>query len=287
MVRPWPAAVAAACLALAPGAPPGNPAGPSLALTSAGPTSDSSPADPAGDPVRFFVHCRDRARAEVRGYRAILDKQERIRGELHPPEELDASVRLEPFAVRMRWRSGARDVLGVPVAGIVYATGENKNRMTVWRPAASLSFLRHIDVTPTAGDARSAARYAITEASLVHAAERTVRVWTAARAAGTLDYTYDGVRRDDRTGGRACHVFTRRSDPPQADAFLLNDAPPPPGTGDAIARTTLFVDTETGLQVGAELRRTDGELVGAYFFRDVRVNPAFAPGEFTRAGLAE
>lgn len=251
------------------------------------PRAERGPATPELDPVRFLEQTRDRVAAGIKGYRAILHKQERIFGALHPPEVVAISIRARPYAVRLRWRSGGRSVLGSTVEGLVYSTGANDGRLTVWRPGASLSFLRYLDVGPADAAARQAARYSATEASLAHAAERTARVWRRAADAGELSFHYYGVRRDECVGGRPCHVFTRYSDPPQVDSFLLDEPAPDAAErpGDAAASVTIWVDVSTGLQVGSELRRADGELVGAYFFTELELNPGFRAGEFSREGL--
>ena len=287
LIRQWAVAGVAAglCLAAAP-APRLLPAPPPARPLASSPAADG-PADPEADPVRFLEQARDRVRAGVKGYRAVLHKRERIRGKLHGAEVVHISVRARPYAVRLRWYSGGRDVLGSPVEGLVYSAGTNNGRLTVWRPSATLSFLRYLDVLPTDDAARQAARYAVTEASLAHAAERTARVWRAAAEAGTLKYDYAGVRRDAAVGGRPCHVFTRYSDPPRVDSFLLDEPEPSAADhpADAAASVSVWVDVETGLQLGSELKRADGELVGAYFFTDLELNPAFRADEFVREGL--
>lgn len=273
------------CLALSPSQRPG----PALArpADSARRADAGGPATPESDPVRFLERTRDRVRTETKGYRAKLHKRERIDGTLHPPEAIRVSVRAQPYAVRMRWESGGRAVLGATVEGLVYGAGVNGDRTTVWRPTASLSFLRHFDVKPTDAASRQAARYSIAEAGLMHAAERTARVWRAAADAGTLKYAYAGVRRDDRVGGRACHVFTRTNATPAVDSFLLDEPAPSAAEkpGEAIAQVKIWVDVETGLQLGSELVRGDGELVGAYFFTHLELGPSFAADEFAREGL--
>ena len=47
----------------------------------------------------------------------------------------------------------------------------------------------------------------------------------------------------------------------------------------------LYVDVETWLQVGSELHDSNGSLLGEYFFRDVRLNPAHDAKQFTRGAI--
>ena len=71
-------------------------------------------------------------------------------------------------------------------------------------------------------------------------------------------------------------------DPAECDRYCSDEKPKPAeGAPDAFARATIYLDAETGYQVGARLTRADGELVGSYFFRDITFNPVFPAGQFT------
>ena len=236
------------------------------------------------DPLAALQAARDRYAAEVTGVRATLLKQERLGGALQPPEVVELLVREQPFAVRLLWVSGSRKVLGNAVEGVLYAAGENGGRMTVWRPTAFVNFLRFTDVSPTDGTARSAARYSLAEAGLGHTLNRTLSAWSYARERGPGTIAYLGCRPAPELGGRRCHVLRRTCTPPEGDRFLSTDPEP---SGDPFATATVFLDPETWVQVGAELRRADGELVGSYYFRDVVLNPTFTAKDFTREGLAK
>ncbi len=236
------------------------------------------------DPVAALQAARDRYAAEVTGVRAVLYKHERLAGVLQPPEVVNVLVREQPFAVRMLWVSGSRKVLGNAVEGALYAAGENGGRMTVWRPSAFVSFLRFTDVSPTDGTARGVARYSLAEAGLGHTLNRTLTAWSAARERGPGTIAYLGCRPVPELGGQRCHVLRRTCTPPECDRFLASDPEP---SGDPFATATVFLDPETWVQVGAELRRADGDIVGSYYFRDVVLNPTFAAKDFTREGLAK
>ena len=285
------ATAAAGLLAAAPAPPP--PVTPAAGLAPPAAAPDPSPVLdrpddlPRTDPVRFLTATAARVKAEVRSFRAVLHKQERVAGELHDPEVVRISLRAEPYAVRVLWDAGAQKVLRTPVEGLIYAAGANQGRMTVWLPTGWP--LTTLSVAPTDAQARAAARFSITEAGLTHAADRTVRAWTAARAAGRLRFAYHGVRPTPECGGRPCHQFERTCDPPEVDRFLMADPETDAAArpADAVGRVRVFIDAETGLQVGTEARRADGELVGSYFFRAVERNPAFGPAEFTPAAFAK
>ncbi len=284
MSRHWLSSVVVAGvgLTLAPAGPPSPPA---LATATAVPAAGRFADWDGRDPIPFLAACRDKVHAELRGFRATLHKQERILGELHPPEVVAVAVRTEPYAARFVWRSGARLVLGTPVEGIIYPAAANDARVVAWRPTASL--LRTLYVAPTDGQARAAARFSVAEAGLTHAADRTLKAWSAADRRGGLVYDYRGRRTCPAVGGRLCHVLHRTCDPPEVDSFLLADPRPSPAErpADAVADVTIWIDVDTGVQFGTEVRRADGEMVGSYFFRDVECNPAFGPAEFTAAGF--
>lgn len=277
-------ALAGVGLTLAPAGPPPSPPAPgdpATATSAAGRVADWD----GRDPVPFLAACRAKVHAELRGFRATLHKQERVMGELHPPEVAAVAVRIAPYAARFEWRSGARSVFGTPVEGIVYPAGANDPRVIAWRPTAS--FLRTLYVAPTDGQARSAARFSVAEAGLTHAADRTLAAWAAAEERGNLVYDYRGRQTGLAVGGRVCHVLHRTCTPPEVDSFLLADPRPSPAErpAEAVADVTIWIDVETGLQLGTAVRRANGELVGSYFFRDVERNPSFRPDEFTAAGF--
>ena len=281
-------AVALLTLALAPWPAAERPSRAPAAATATTPGGRPSAAEwealLTADPVAALQAARDRYAAEVTGVRAVLHKRERIAGELQPPEVVHVLTREQPFAVRMLWVSGSRKVFGNAVEGALYAAGENGGRMTVWRPSAFVSFLRTTDGSPTDGTARSAARYSLAEAGLGHTLTRTLAAWTYARERGPGTIAYVGLRPVPELAGKRCHVLRRTCAPPECDRFMASDPEP---SGDPFATATVLLDPETWLQVGAEMRRADGELVASYHFRDVVLNPTFTAKDFTREVLAK
>ena len=74
----------------------------------------------------------------------------------------------------------------------------------------------------------------------------------------------------------------RTADPATIDPFLMAEEPPDPARRavDTSKSVTLMIDAETWLQVGSRITNPDGQLVGEYYFRDVELNPKFAPDQF-------
>ena len=101
--------------------------------------------------------------------------------------------------------------------------------------------------------------------------QRVVYHWKKARDARALHVEYEGVHRVPELGDRTCYKLHRTRFAQPED--------------DGVTDLTLYIDTETLLQVGSVLKGPDGELVAQYFFRDIRLNPTFDPNQFTRAAL--
>ncbi len=251
------------------------------------PTDDQLEELARTDPVALLDVCRRRA-AQLHGYKAMLVKRERVHGKLFDEEVIRTWVRAEPYSVLMIWDKGAHETLGTATEGTLYVAGENNGKIKVWRPSAR--FLpKFLDIHPTDphSPARSQSRYAITEGGLLHAPERTYRAWSDVKARGRLHTSYEGKRKVDEVGGRACYVITRTSDPPTIDPFLMTEEPPDPKgrVADTSKTVTLMIDAETLLQVGSRITNPAGELVGEYYFKGVELNPHFAADQFKPSAL--
>lgn len=281
------AVIGTACFAAAPCPRPAPTVAPGPTTVVAG-VQPRRPLDElaAADPVALLAECRRKFRAEVRGYRATLHKQERTGGALHPPEVVEVAVREEPYAILMRWTAGARGPLGTPIEAALFVAGANAGRMTVWRPTARFAPLRQLSLDPADDGARAASRYAISEAGIGHALDRTHQAWAAAKQAGTLRTEFLGRRLVPEVGAE-CLVVRRTGDTPQLDPFRADEPGGDPARrpADAFTSVTVMLDPATGAQLGSELRRADGELVGAYHFRGLVPNPMFPPDQFTANAL--
>ena len=268
--------------------PPPPPAEPPK-LVDAGdrlPTADEFAELARTDAVRMLEAGLTRYKREVPGgFRARLHKQERIAGTLHPPERVRIAVRNDPPAVSMIWEEGARKVFGSTLVGALYPYTDAKGAetdpaaMAVWRPGALLSW-KHVEVK---GDsARGAARYCITDSGFAPAMLRTHAAWKRAKDRGDPAPAYLGLRPVDELGGRVCHVVRRDCPHPEADSFALDEERPTDPkrvARDGFDRVTIMVDAETWLQIGTELTRTNGDVVGRYYFRDVELFAGPMPAE--------
>jgi hypothetical protein len=241
--------------------------------------SDSIPADepsasqaatqkplPVADPLEFLQKCLNRYdEQQIQGYSAILRKQERIGGKLQPSEEIEVFFREQPFSVFMHWLRGQRKA-----DRALYVEGENDGKMLAHPTGVAGAFIKVVSRDPEGEDARQSGRYSLKEFGLKKAAERTLRDWKAARDRGDFHVEYLGVRKVREAGDRPCYTLRRTCSKPEKEGLV---------------EVTIYIDTETWLQVGSVLKAEDNKLIGEYMFRDIRLNPKFKPNQFQRAAL--
>lgn len=220
-------------------------------------------------PVAFLESCLERYRHEVQGYSLTFLKRERIGGKLHPAvggyEVTRVHFREHPFSVHMTWLEHPR-----LASKVLFVEGENGGKMLARSSGRFLSALvvtRDVD----GPDARQSARYTVNEFGFYLAMRRSVDAMRAAQARGALHVAYHGLVSLPEVGDRPCDKFVR--------------TPYEPPEEDGVNELTLYVDRETGLQVGSVLRDVEGCLIGEYFFRDITLNPTFPPDQFRRAGF--
>jgi hypothetical protein len=189
--------------------------------------------------------------------------------------------------VLMRWQSGAQKVLGSELKGTLFLEekGGNKDPIFTWRPTAPFFKDKEIDVNGMS--ARDASRYCIRDAGLYRVQLRTFEVWKKRKEEGTLTTEYGGRKFVEQTGVE-CYIVKRICKTPEVDAFELGGKPdmsPEAIAQEGFSELTIMVDAKRWLQVGTEARRSNGELIGAYYFRDVELNPSFPKDTFLKDGL--
>lgn len=223
------------------------------------------PADPLrDDPLGYLESCLERCEKEVRGYVATFRKQERVEGRLLKRETIVVRHLAQPFSVHMDWLEGegrAKKVL--------YVEGKNQGKMLV-RPKGPLGFVV-LSKDPEGSESKASGRFPVTQFGMIHGMRSTVESMRRAKANGTLHVRYEGLAKLPELGERPVHCFIRTPyDPPELDG---------------IGHLTVFVDPDTGLQVGSIVKTPAGDLLGEYFFGDIRLNPDFEPNQFERAGI--
>jgi hypothetical protein len=248
------------------------------------------------DAVAMLAACLTNYEKEATGFRATLAKRERLKGKVHEPESVRVVAtgdvagpdRKTHIQVRMIWDQGAHaDAFSNPVRGSLYVEDQAAEQLVIFRPTAA--FLKEFSIPYKSDLAREASRYCIKDAGLYRSMLRTYSAWKRRQDAGELTVSYLGKRVVPEVGGRECYVVKRTCKSAEVDPFALDEQPPTDAKvidRDGFTEVTLFIDAERRLQVGTVIRRTDGELVGEYFFRDVElVKAAFPSDTFTPAAL--
>ena len=229
------------------------------------------------DPIAALDASLARYKRDVRGYRCILQKQECLGRKLGKVEVIRHAVREEPFAVYMFWEEGAGSA-----AATLYVRGENGGRMKV-----KTTYFLETNTDPNGLIARGSSRYSIEDAGIFHGTLRTLRAWKAARDRGEWQVEYLGRQKLPELG-RECYALKRTCNPPDVDNFRMADLErrdPAQHPLEAFTTITIYLDCETWLQTGSVLTKADGSLMAAYYFRDVKINPAFEADQFTPAVL--
>jgi hypothetical protein len=213
-------------------------------------------------PILFLEDCLARYEDEVSGYTATFLKQERIAGRLKPLEKLDIHFREQPFSVHMKWLEGAQ-----LAHSLIYVDRENDGEMVVRPRFVPIPVSRAKD----SADAKATSRYTIDQFGIYLGAKRTVAAMRDAERRGELHIRYEGLFRVPELNNRPCYKFVR--------------GPYVPLEEEGVNELTIFIDQQTGMQLGSVLKDDKGELIASYFFADIQVNPEFKTNQFQRSGL--
>lgn len=249
------------------------------------------------NPVGMLAACLARYEQDAKGFRALLAKQERLRGKLQPAERVRVTVwgdvpgpdKATHICVRMIWDHGARtDLFGNPVRGTAYVEGENNDQILTFRPTA---LLKDHSIDLKGPMARDASRYCMKDTGIYRGMLRTYTAWKQRQEAGTLKAEFLGKRPVPEAGGRECYLIKRTCVTPEVDSFALDEQAPADEktvARDGFTEVTLMIDCERRLQVGTVLKRADGGLLGEYYFRDLElVTTAFPPETFKAPALRD
>jgi len=219
------------------------------------------------DILAFLENCLRRYNRDVKGYSGTFQKQELIGGKLFPTEVIDIHYRDKPHSVYFEWKQG------MPQAErVLFVEGENDNKLLA-RPASKAARFLAGDVVARdveGSEARASGRYSLREFGLKNSTGRTLVDWRAAKEAKDLKTEFAGIKKVKEAGDVECFTIRRTSEKPDKT-----------GTADV----TLYFDTKNWLQVGTVLKDEKGNLLGAYYFRDLKLNPEFKKDQFQRAAL--
>lgn len=217
------------------------------------------------DPLAFLEKCLEKSR-RVKTYTCLFNKREKVDDKLYDPEKLEVAFRAEPFSVYMNWLAGARP-LGAK--RVVYVKGENEGNLLALGNVPFLTVIRTVEIH--SDEAKKGNRFTVDQFGMHVGMERTIASMKKAQARGALHLRYEGEVQDPRLGDVTCYKFVRKPYVPFEEQNLNE--------------LIVFIEKETGLQVGSILNDNRGELIAEYFFRDIRINPELAPNQFSRAML--
>ncbi len=189
-------------------------------------------------------------------YSFRMIKRERVRDELHAPQEILATVREAPFAVRLEFVKG-------PARGrrVLYNSVIRAHQFRV-REAGVFSVFGAIWIDVDTSLAKKHSKHTVLEAGLGNLMRRLEREQARAVLLGGFAVKKEGLN----ARGSSCEVWTS----------------PNPGKGLDTASTRLCVDPKTALPSSIEAYDLKGTLLETYEFFDVKKVPVseefFVPG---------
>jgi hypothetical protein len=225
-------------------------------------------------PVDFLSNCLRKYQRSIKSYHAVFHKQERLSGKLQPSEMIALSFRQEPLSIFMKWKEGTRlsdSVLYVDGDHQEKVRGQLKSLMLVHPAGLAGRLAPVVSKDPDGEEAKQAGRYSVVDCGLEKGALRTWNSWKSAKERDALHVEYQGIVKLHEANDRLCYKLHR-----------FNYEKP---EEDGITDLTIYVDTETWLQIGSELKGEQGKWIARYYFKDLQINPDFKDSTFTRDSL--
>jgi Protein of unknown function (DUF1571) len=219
----------------------------------------------ASDPaIAFLEACLMYCDKTVHSYLVTFRKQEYIGGTLRPLEVIEVSFRDHPYSVLFRWHQGQR-----LCSKALYVEGENKDKSGKSQVLAYSPRLRTaLPQDPEGYFAKQTSRYPMTRFGFRKTMTHVLETWKNAAAENALHVQYLGLFKVPETGGLTCHKFHR-----------TNYARP---EDDGVTELIVYIDRATLLQVGSIVYGKDGQLLGEYYWRDLKLmtfpDSQFEPG---------
>ncbi len=234
----------------------------------AGAASPEAHALARSDPHGLAQLALERAEKQVRDYRCVFIKRERVNGKLTDEQHIEVLFRREPLSVFMKWihnADRARRALWIDRPDFVDSKGRKVARI---EPAGVIARALVAEVTrPIDGDdARKASRRTINEFGFLSTLRLLEQYNSLAERDGVLDFRYEG---EGEVDGRPTFVLVRR-------------LPPQPAGRYPDAKMVLHLDQEWLLPT-ALFSYADPEgtiLLGSYVYHDVMLNPGLTEEHF-------
>lgn len=243
------------------------------------PSDDSAPRTAAENATRFvaMAQCDPMALLrlgirnydrDIKNYRCVFLRQERLNGKLTPRQTIEVLYRESPRAILMTWVRNVGQARRALYRETVRADGQIRSQLLV-EPAGFIARLVAKQVTvPVRGRrARRAGRYTIDQFGFRAVLERVLRDSGLAQERGDLDLTYTGQGEID---GRPTLILVRR---------LPYTSPKGPYSD---ARLVLHLDREWLVPLAAySYADPEGKtLLGSYVMTSVKLNQEFDDAAF-------
>jgi hypothetical protein len=220
------------------------------------------------EPLAFLEQCLRRYREEVRDYRAVFSKQERIDGDLRALQRANVRVRAEPLSVDMEFFENVREAKrALYVAGAWF---DDDGVPQVWaKPGGAI--LRAVVPRiqqPVAGKrAKAASRRSIDQFGFGRTLELILEYSYKAQRAGQLRLQFAGQGLID---GRPTYVFKRWL-PYDGDESNYPDN-----------LLVFHIDQDWHLPTAVYAYSDDAgeQLLGSYVFSEVELNPGYTADDF-------
>jgi len=218
------------------------------------------------DPFIFLENCLKYYDGKVRGYQLTMQKQERLQGRLQNREIIEVAFREQPFSVSMRWLEGARKA-----DRVAYVAGENDGMMLAHPAGVAGKLVKVVRRQVDSDEARESGRYTLDQFGFKNSLKRILASMQDAKKKQALHLEFLGEAKVFESNARICFKLKRTYAEPESD-----------GTQEL----TLYVDRENFLPIGivvkgkVEPATGNRELLGEYFFRDLRLNPQLSAEQF-------
>jgi hypothetical protein len=218
------------------------------------------------DPLAFLESCVKHYDRDLRGYQTTMQKQERLQGRLQNKEVIEVAFKDKPHSVALHWLQGARKA-----DRVIYVAGENDGMMLAHPTGAAGKFVKVVRRKVDSDEAKESGRYTLDQFGFKNTLLRAVSGMQAAQKKGTLRLEFQGEAKVIEAGQRVAYKIKRTYAEPESD-----------GTQEL----TLYIDRENYLPIGVVVKGKvepatgNRELLGEYFFRDLRLNPEISPDQF-------
>jgi len=223
------------------------------------------------NPFGFLENCLKHCEKEVRAYQLTMQKQERLQGRLQNKEIIEVAFREHPYSVAMHWLEGARKA-----DRVAYVAGENDGMMLAHPTGVAGKFVKSVKRKVDSDEARESGRYTLDQFGFKNSLKRILASMQEAKKKQQLRLDFLGEAKVLESDQRVCFKLKRTFSEPDPD-----------GTQEL----TIYVDREQFLPLGIVVKGKvdpatgNRELLGEYFFRDLKLNPQLSGDLFKESAF--